>query len=81
MVVIMDGYYPITTPKKKISLAGVAGEWWIIDGSIESADMKRGDAGHEVIVIDHVRSDYGYYDTSQPWDDFIMKRGRECRSQ
>jgi hypothetical protein len=62
--------------KRKISLAGVRGEWWIIDGHAEYADAKVNDYGHEAIVIDHIRSDYGYYG-EETWEEYIMKRGKD----
>lgn len=76
-IAIMDGSVPIIQPSKKIKLAAVAGEWWIQNGQAEFADQDVADYGHEAAVIDYVRSNYGYFDDTGTWEEYIMKKGEE----
>lgn len=79
MIFLMDGNSPITTPKKKLSLASVNGEWWIDDyGGVQYADGDVGDMNHEMIVIDHARGEFGYSDdTGESWDSYIVGKAEE----
>ena len=76
-IFIMDGHFPITTPKKT-TIAAVEGEWWIENGTAEYADANVGDYGHEAIVIEHIRSLYGFepFAESSTWEQYIMERGK-----